>query len=435
MEKLFRFDALGTNIRTEVRAGFTTFLTMSYIVLVNPGILSETGMPFAGLVTATVVVAALGSIGMGLLANLPFAIAPGMGLNAFFAFTLVLGGVMNWQTALGAVFIAGFIFLLLSVLGFRQAIANALPTELRYGIAAGIGVFLAFIGLQWAGIVVDNPATLVGFSGLSVNLVIFMLGLFLTAWFLIRKKTAALIYGIVFTLALCFVADLLNLSGAEQLVVLPSAIVSLPSFELFGAMELLPLLSWGAVMPIFSIFFTDMFDSLSTFVSISEVGGFIDKKTGEPRNIKQALLADALATTLSGFFGTSSGTTFIESVAGVREGGRSGLSAVVTGLCFIPFLFFAPLLATIPRIAIAPIMILVGLFMCSPLLKIQWDRIENSLPAFISFLIIPLTYSITQGIVWGLLSFSIIKVLTGQIREIHPLLWCINAMCVISLIA
>ncbi|MFP4432666.1 MAG: NCS2 family permease [Spirochaetota bacterium] len=435
MERLFKLTERGTSVKTEVRAGIATFLTMAYIIVVNPGILSEAGMPFAGVLFATVLVCAISSVLMGLYANLPFALAPGMGINAFFAFGLVLGMGLTWQTALGAVFVSGLVFLLLSVLKVREAIVRAIPESLRYGVAAGIGVFLALIGLGSVGFIVGSPATIVTFGGITPQVLLFVGGFLLTSVLVIKKVNGALIYGVLVTsIAALIVSSIMASGGAEPFVFVPEGIFSLPSLEVFFQLDIAGALSVGMILPIFTLLFTDMFDSISTFVGVSEVGGFIDEKTGQPENVGKALLVDAVSTTISGLFGTSSGTTYIESAAGVEEGGRTGLTAVVTGLLFLPFIFLSPLLSFVPAVATAPVLVLIGIFMVKPLRKIQWDDFETSIPAFLALILIPLTYSITQGIIWGFLSYSAIKLLRGKFSEVPVTLWVIDAFAILSLV-
>lgn len=434
MEKLFRLKDRGTNAQTEVRAGVATFLTMAYIIVVNPGVLSDAGMPFNGVLFATVLVAAVSSILMGLVANLPFALAPGMGINAFFAYSLVLGMGVEWQTALGAVFVSGIIFLLLSVFRVRELIVQAIPATIRYAVAAGIGLFLALIGLESVGFIVGDAGTIVGFGGMDAQVLVFVFGLFFTSYLVVRKIRGALIIGILGTSVVGLVVSLLGAaSEIEPFVSVPAGVFAMPSLEVFFQLDIGAALSLGMVLPIFTLIFTDMFDSISTFVGVSEVGGFIDEKTGQPRNVGRALFVDATATTLSGLFGTSSATTYIESAAGVEEGGRTGLTAVVAGLLFLPFAFLSPLLSFIPAVATAPVLVLVGVFMVNPLMKISWNNFEEAIPAFLALILIPLTYSITQGIIWGFLGYTIIKVLRGKFSDISPTLWVIDVFAVLAL--
>ena len=439
MDKFFQLNANNTDVRTEVLAGVTTFLAMMYIVVVNPAILSTTGMPFSGVLTATVLVSAFSSICMGLYANNPIAMAPGMGMNAFFAFSAVKGMGVSWQVALGAVFWAGIIFLLLSIFNIRTYIVNAIPKQLRYAVAAGIGLFITLIGFIDAKFIVDNPATLISFGKLNAVTVTFALGLFVTSLLVVKHRKGALIIGIVFTTLLAVPVgrlwgDATAATGMATLVNcdFSKGLVSMPDFSLIMALDFMGALKLAAWPVIFGILFTDMFDSLSTFVGVAEAGDMIDE-TGEPRNIKQALIADAFGTTVSGLLGSSSATSFIESAAGVEEGGRTGLTAIVTGLLFLPFMFLSPLLQIVPSVATSCALVLVGAFMMKPVTKINWTKLDDAIPAFLAMILIPTTYSITQGIIWGFLSWTFIKVFTRKWNEITPALIVIDVFAVIFL--
>jgi len=435
MDRIFRLSARGSSVKTEVRAGVATFLTMAYIIFVNPSILSQTGMPFEGVLFATVLVCAVSSVFMGLYANLPFALAPGMGINAFFTFSLVMGMGVPWQTALGAVFVSGVVFIVLSVLKVRELIVQAIPDSIRYAVAAGIGLFLALIGLKSVNFIVGDPATLVSFGGLSPQVIIFVVGLLGSGFLIIKKVRGALIYGIIGTSVIALIVSAIVVAGGgDGFASPPEGVFSWPSTDVLFKLDIGGALAVGMILPIFTLLFTDMFDSISTFVGVSEVGGFIDQKTGQPENVGKALLVDAVSTTISGVLGTSSGTTYIESAAGVEEGGRTGLTAVVAGLLFLPFMFLSPLLSFIPSVATAPILVLIGIFMVRPLLKIEWSNFEVAIPAFLALILIPLTYNITQGIVWSFLVYSGIKVLRGKFGEIPVMLWIIDLFAVLALI-
>ncbi len=428
----FKLEENRTDVGTEVRAGITTFLTMAYIIVVNPAILSKTGMSFAGVLFATILVAGLSSILMGLVTNLPFAIAPGMGLNAFFAFTLCLGMGIKWQTALGVVFLSGIIFIILSLTGARKAIIKAVPFSLRYGVAAGIGIFLTLIGLTSVGFIVKDPATTVAFGGINTTTLLFVIGLLFTGLLVAANVKGALIIGIISISILTLIVSHI-IPGAKSLVSMPTGVFSMPNFDVFFKLDISGAISLHLLVPMFTFLFTDIFDSLSTFLGVSEVGGFLDEE-GQPKNVGKALLVDAIATTLSGLTGTSSGTTYIESASGIKEGGKTGLTAVVTGLLFFPFIFLSPLLSFIPVVATAPILVLIGLFMMRPINKIDWDNFEDSLPAFLSLILIPLTYSITQGLVWGFLSYTVLNIFRGKISEISITIYIIDAFAILSLI-
>ncbi|MCX7882439.1 MAG: NCS2 family permease [Brevinematales bacterium] len=435
LDRFFELSKRKSSVVGEVLAGISTFLTMAYIIVVNPQILSNAGMDFSGVLLATVLVSSISSILMGLYANLPYALAPGMGINAFFTFSLVLGMGMSWQTALGAVFLSGIIFILLSILPVRLWILHAVPKTIRYGVAAGIGLFLTLIGFKSVGFIVSQEATLVGFGGINAQTLLFVFGLVITSILVIRRVKGALILGIVITSLAALGVSVLGLKYGwleKPLVQLPTSLVSLPKLDVFLKLDLVGALQLSMIGPIFSLLFTDMFDSISTFMGIAQVSGLVDKD-GQPLHAKKALLVDAISTTISGLFGTSSGTTYIESAAGIEEGGRTGLTAIVTGLLFLPFMFLSPLLSFVPAVATAPILVIVGAFMMKPLLQIDWNNFEETIPAFMSLLLIPLTYSITQGIVWGFLIYTLIKLFTGKIKEIHPMLYVIDILAIMIL--
>ncbi len=436
-EKIFKLRERGTDVKTEIMAGTATFLTMSYIIVVNPAILSKTGMPFTGVLFATVLVCAFSSIAMGLYANLPYGVAPGMGINAFFTFTLVLGMGVRWETALGAVFISGIIFIVLSVTGVRTEIINAIPSSLRYGVAVGIGIFLALIGLESVGFIVPNKATVVAFGNINVAIIIFLVGLTLTSILVIKNIRGALIAGITITSLIALIVSVIGTSTgwlAKPIISMPKGFFALPSLDVFLKLDIAGALTFGMILPVFTLLFTDMFDSISTFLGVAEVSGLIDEN-GQPINVEKALLTDAFSTTISGLFGSSSGTTYIESAAGVEEGGRTGLTAVIIGLLFLPFMFLSPLLSFIPAMATAPVLVLVGVFMTQPLMKINWKDFEEAIPSFLAVILIPLTYSITQGIIWGFLMHTIIKVFLGKGREIHWMLYIIDVFAILSLVS
>jgi len=429
MEKFFKLQENQSTVRTEVVAGITTFLAAMYIIIVNPAILSATNMPMNGLITATILVSAFSSIAMGLYANNPILLAPGMGLNAFFTYSVVLGNNVAWETALGTVFWSGIVFLLLSFLNVRTLIVQAIPKQLRYAIAAGIGIFISLIGFKNAQFIVHQPATLVGFGGLNWSTGLFMVGLMITSILVIKRFRGALIIGIILTTLLAVPFG--RLIGSESLVFWKGIFRS-PDFSLIGRLDLAGSLKFALWPTIFSFLFVDMFDSLSTFIGVAEAANLTDKN-GEPRHIKESLIVDGLSTTISGLFGSSSGTSYIESAAGIEEGGRTGLTAVVSGLLFLPFLFLSPLIEAVPNIATAPALVLVGVFMMKPVLKINWAQYDDAIPAFLALLLIPLTYSITQGIVWGFLSWTLIKLLSGKSSEIKPTLLVIDLFAILSL--
>lgn len=422
-----------TNKRTEILAGVSTFLATMYIIVVNPAILSGAGLPFSGVLTATVLLSFLSSLMMGLYARNPLVVAPGMGLNAFFTFTAVKGMGISPEVALGAVFWAGVLFLILSLLNVRSALVRLIPKPLRYAISAGIGLFISLIGFENAHFIVANPVTLVSAAHLTDPAVLtFVVGLLLTAVLLIRNVPGAIVLGIVVTTLAALPIG--RWWGGEVPLVQWQGLIAAPDFSLMGRLDLVGALRWTLWPVIFAFVFTDLFDSISTFVGVAEAANLTDEQ-GEPLRLNRSLLTDAVATTLAGLLGTSPGTAYIESAVGIAQGGRTGLTAIVAGSLFLPFLFLSPLLSVIPGIATAPALVLVGAFMMKPILKIDWDRLDEALPAFLALVLIPFSYSITTGIVWGFLSWTIVRLFTGRAREIPAGLWLVDALCVLSLLS
>ena len=435
LDSWFEMDKRGTNLKTEIVAGVTTFLTMSYIIVVNPMILQKTGMSFEGVLFATVLISALSSVLMGLYANLPFALAPGMGINAFFTYTLVQGMDVPWQTALGAVFISGIAFIILTITKIRTLIVRAIPLSLRYAVAAGIGLFLALIGLAEVGFI-KTGSTLVMFGGFNAQTILFVIGLIIASVLVSKKVKGALLLSIFINSAIAAVFSTIALKMGwlnRPIVTVPSKLVSMPSMDSLFKLDILGALKWGMIGPIFTLLFTDMFDSISTFLGVAQIGGLITEE-GQPLNVDEALMVDALGTTFSGLFGTSSATTYIESAAGVGEGGRTGLTAIVTGILFIPFMFLSPLLSLVPSVATSPVLIVVGVFMAQALRNINWEEMDEGIPAFVAFVLIPLTYSITQGIVWGFLTYTFVKVLVGKWDDLNLMLIIVDVFAIIALI-
>ena len=433
---LKHFEQFETSFSKELIAGLTTFLTMSYIIIVNPHILTDgTGMDFTGVLTATILVSSVSSILMGLYANLPYGLAPGMGLNAFFTYTLVLTKKIPWETALGAVFISGIVFVILSIFKARRVIVEAIPLSLRKAVAGGIGLFIAFIGFKNAGFIISSPVTFVTLGKFNLGVILFLIGLLITAVLIIYRVKGGLLLGIIITTLLALSFEKLFLSDQSALVKFTGSIFTLPDFKsTFLKMDIKGALTLGMIAPIFTFLFTDMFDSISTFVGIAEVAGLIDKK-GQPINVGKALLVDAISTTISGPLGTSSGTTYIESASGVEEGRRAGLTAVTIGLLFLPFLFFSDVIRAIPSFATAPALVIVGVYMMNGIKEINFKNFEEGIPAFLALILVPLTYSITQGIIWGFLSYTLIKLLRGKGKEVHPLMYIISLFSVLALLA
>ena len=430
MQSFFNLNQHNTTVQTEILAGISTFLATAYIIVVNPSVLSETGMPFSGVLTATVLVCFFSSLLMGLYAKNPIVVAPGMGLNAFFTYPAVMVMGITWQTALGAVFWSGVFFLVLSVFNVRTYIVKAIPKPLRYSIAAGIGLFITLIGLENSGFVVKNDATIISHAPMSATLLIFVAGLLLTATLLVKRIKGAILIGIVVTTLLAAGIGRWWTDGAT--VVSFKGIFATPDFTLIGKIDIWGSLKLSVLPVIFAFVFTDLFDSLLTLVGLSEAANLVDEN-GEPRNIKQALVTDAVSTTIAGIVGCSPGTAYIESAVGIEEGGRTGLTAVVAALLFLPFLFLAPLLSMIPPVATAPALVLVGSFMLRPVTKINWQTIDEAIPAFIAMVVIPFTYSITQGIIWGFLSWTIIKIAAGKTKDISLALIIIDVFCILAL--
>ena len=424
--------------RTEVLAGVSTFLATMYIIIVNPAILSQAGLPFSGVLTATILLSAFCSLMMGLYARNPIVVAPGMGLNAFFTFTLVKGMGIRPEVALGAVFWAGVLFLLLSLLNVRSALVRIIPLPLRYAVSAGIGLFITLIGFENAKFIVANPVTLVSIARLNDPIILtFIFGLLLTAVLLVRNVPGAIIIGIVLTTLVAwpigrFWGDASAVNFGQKTLVNFQGIVAAPDFSLIGKLDLAGSLQWSLWPVIFAFAFTDLFDSLSTFVGVAEAGD-LQTPDGQPRNLNRSLLTDAVATTLAGVLGTSPGTAYIESAVGIAQGGRTGLTAIVAGCCFLPFLFLSPLLSVIPAIATAPALVLVGAFMMKPVTRIDWGRLDDALPAFLALVLIPFSYSITQGLIWGFLSWTVIKVAVGKGREVPVGLWLVDVFCLLAL--
>ena len=405
----------------DVIGGMTTFFTMAYIVVVNPGILSTpgTGMPFSGAMTATVLVASSMTLLMGLYARLPFAVAPGMGLNAFFAFTIVLQGKVPWQTALGMVFWAGVLFLLVSATPLREQIALAIPAPLRSAAAAGIGLLLTFIGLRNAGLIVGDPATLVRMGTLDHRAVFLLLGILVAVALMRRNNPLAFLAAIFSVTALAW-----TMGYAKP----PETLTSAPDFSsAFLKLDIPGALKLALLPSIVAILFTDLFDSLSTFIGVATASGLTDPD-GRPINLRRGLIVDALATLGSGIAGTSPGTAYVESIAGIRMGARTGRASVVTALCFVPCFFLGPLAAAVPVYATAAVLVLVGVSMFQSIATIDFSSIEDALPAFVTVVLIPLTLSITQGILWGFLLHALLYTSVGRAREIGLMLWILAAL-------
>lgn len=409
-EKFFKLKENGTNPRTEIIAGITTFLTMAYILAVNPSILSATGMDANALFTTTAIAAIVGTLVMALWAKLPFALAPGMGLNAFFAFSVVLGMGHTWQFALTAVLIEGVIFIILTAFNVREAIANAIPKSVRTAISAGIGLFIAFIGLQNAGIIVNHDATLVSLGDITSGTALLgIIGLLITSVLVVKKVKGDLLIGIILTALIGIPLGITQLNGFMSLP---------PSIEpIFFKFDFDQVFTFDMAVIVFTFLFVDIFDTLGTLVGVSTKAGMLDKD-GKIPNVKKAFMADAIGTTAGAILGTSTVTTYVESAAGVSEGGRTGMTALITALCFAVALFFAPVFLAIPGAATAPALILVGLYMISPIKELDFSDFSETIPAFICIIAMPLAYSIAEGITLGVLSYVIINLIAGKFKKL-----------------
>lgn len=426
LEKLFKLTASGTTVGREVTAGTTTFLAMAYIIAVNPDILAVTGMDHGALITATILAAAFGTLLAGLWANVPFAMAPGMGLNAFFAYSLVLGRQVTWQTALGVVLVSGVVFLVLTVLGVRRHIVAAIPPPLRLAIAAGIGLFIAFIGFQKLGLVVDDPATLVALGHLDRTVVLGLVGLATIAVLQIRRIPGAMLLGIVLTTVLGIAFGVVPLP--ERWVAAPPSLAPiLLQMDVAGA------LTWGLWGAVFSFMFVDLFDSVGTILACSHEAGLI-REDGSVRRLDRVLEADAVATVAGALMGTSTTTTYIESGAGIAAGGRTGLASVVTAVLLATALVLTPIVAIIPSFATAPALVMVGVAMFRNVSRIDFTRVEDGLPAFLTIVLMPLTYSISMGLACGFVAWIVMAVARGRSRRIHPVTWGIGVFSFVDIV-
>ncbi len=428
-EKFFKLTENKTTLRTELLAGLTTFMTMAYILAVNPAILSATGMDRNALFTATALSALVATLVMALYAKLPFALAPGMGLNAFFAFTVVLGMGHSWQFALTAVFIEGIIFILLTAFNIRELIVNSIPMNMKHAVSAGIGLFIAFIGLQNAGVIVNNDAVLVGLGSIKTpTVIVALVGVVITGVLLARNVKGALLIGIFASTIIGFPLGVTKMPDSSLLSLPPSLT------PIFFKMEFHNIFTLDMLVVVFTFLFVDMFDTVGTLVGVSDKAGMLSPDGKVPR-AKQALFADAIGTTAGAMLGTSTVTTYVESASGVAEGGRTGLTALSVAGLFLLALFFAPVFLMIPAAATAPVLFLVGLFMLSPILKINLNDFTEAIPAFFTIIMMPLSYSIAEGIVFGMLSYVFLKLLTGKHREVTPVMYVLAVLFLVSFFA
>ncbi len=450
MENFFKLKEHGTDVKTEVIAGLTTFMTMAYILAVNPSILGATGMDTGAIFTATALASAIGSFCMALFANLPFVLSAGMGLNAYFAYTVVLGMGYSWEVALTAVFVEGIIFIILSLTNVREAIFNAIPASLKVAVSVGIGLFITFIGLQNAHIVVDG-STLVGlfsfngsvkagtFQSEGITVVLALIGLLITAFLVIKNVKGNILLGILITWVLGIICQLTGLyvpnAEAGFYSLIPSGIISAPASvapTLFK-MDFSAIASLNFVVVVFAFLFVDIFDTLGTLIGCATKANMLDKE-GKLPGIKGALMADAVGTTVGACLGTSTITTFVESSSGIAEGGRTGLTSVVSGLLFILALFFSPIFLAIPSFATAPALIVVGFFMMQSVAKINWSDMLEAIPAFICIFAMPFMYSISEGISFGVISFVVLNAVAGKAKKITPLMWVLAVLFILKYI-
>ena len=432
LEKAFGFDPQQHNVRTEILAGLTTFLTMAYILAVNPGIFSALpGMPAGSVFTATALAAIVGTLVMALYAKKPFALAPGMGLNAFFVFTVCLGMGHSWQFALTAVLLEGILFIILTVTKVRTWLINAIPGTLKKAIGAGIGLFIAFIGMQNAGIIINNDATLVGLGHITEGkALVGLIGLFITAGLVMAKVRGGILWGILITAVIgIFIKD--PATGAA-ITTLPTKVVSLPDSisPIFCKFEWGQVLSWDMLAVVFTFLFIDMFDTMGTIIGVHQGAGLIKKGGDEIEGVEKMFLADSIATVAGACFGTSTTTTYVESASGVGEGGRTGLTAFSVAIFFALALFLSPIFLAIPGAATAPALIIVGVMMMPSIKTIHWEDYCKAIPAFVTIIMMPLAYSISDGILLGVISYVLCHAVAGKFKEISITMWILAALFV-----
>ena len=427
LKKLFGYDPATTTIRTELLAGLTTFLTMSYILAVNPAMFSQLdGMPAGAVFTATAIAAIIGTMAMALLGKMPFGLAPGMGLNAFFVYTVCMGMGYSWQFALTAVFIEGIIFIVLTLTNLREAIVNAIPASLKNAIGAGIGLFIAFIGLQNAGIVVRNEATLVSLGEItSGSALLGLIGLVITGFLTIKNVRGGLLIGILIT---TLIGIPMGLTEYKGILSMPHSIS-----DICLQFEWENILTLDMVVVVFTFLFFDMFDTIGTLIGVCTKANIMDPNGRIPR-VKEAFMADAIATTIGACIGTSTTTTYVESASGIAQGGRSGLTAFSVAVCFTIALFFSPIFLAIPAAATASVLVIVGLFMMSPIKNIPFDDYAESIPAFITIITMPMVYSISDGILLGMISYVLLNLASGNYKRITPTMYILAILFILKYI-
>ncbi len=432
MKQFFKLEENKTNVKTEVLAGITTFMTMAYILVVNPVILSSTGMDFGGIFTATALASLIATLMMALYANYPFALAPGMGLNAFFAFTVVLGPMgKSWEFALTAVLIEGIIFILLSFIKVREAIFESIPLNLKNAVSVGIGLFIAFIGLSGAGIVKAGDGTIVALGELTSGApLLAIIGIIITGLLLAKNVKGALLIGIIATTIIGIPMGVTILpDNFNTIVSMPPSLKDV-AFKFVGFDQIF---SFEMLVVVFTFLFVDIFDTVGTLAGVATKANMLDKEGKLPR-VGAALMADAVGTVVGACLGTSTVTTYVESASGVAEGGRTGLTSLTTAAMFGVALFFAPLFTLVPSAATAPALVIVGLFMMSPITKINFNDYTEAIPAFLTIVMMPFAYSIAEGIVFGMVSYVILKAITGKSKEISLVMWILSALFVLRFI-
>lgn len=425
LDKYFSISERGSSYRKEIIGGATTFLTMAYIIFVNPNILGDAGMDKSALITVTILASVIGTLLAGVWARVPYAMAPGMGLNAFFTYTLVLGAGVPWQTALGVVFLSGIVFLALTITKIRTKIIHTIPLSLRLATGAGIGLFIAFIGFKSMGLVVANPATFVSLGKFTPELLIGIAGLVITAVLEVKKVRGGIFYGIIITTIIALVAG--RVSAPATLISTPPSIA-----PLVLQLDVLSALKFSLIGAIFSFMFVDLFDSVGTIVACSYEAGFVDKD-GKVQHVDRILEADAVATVAGSLLGTSTTTTYIESASGIANGAKTGFASVVTAVLFLLALLFAPLIGIVPAYATAPALIIVGVYMFKNIKQIDFSDFSDSIPAFLTIILMPLTYSISTGLSFGFISFILLKAVAGKFSEVSWLMWIIGALSVVNL--
>ena len=439
LERRFKLKENGTNAKTELYAGLTTFMTMAYILIVNPSLLSVAGMDSGAVLSATAIGAAIGTICMALFSNYPFALAPGMGLNAYFAYTVVLQMGYSWQMALAAVFVEGIIFIISSLVIAREALFNSIPKAIKSSTGVGIGLYIAFIGMQNAKIIVNEDSTLVTLGNVTdISVLLALIGVVITMVLVIKKVKGALFFGILITYVIGIICELTGIyvvnPEAGVYSIIPTGIVSAPPSLApgFMKMDFSNVFSMDFLIVMFSFLFVDIFDTLGTLMGVSSKAGYLDKDGKLPK-IKGALLADAIGTTAGAVLGTSTVTTFIESASGVAEGGRTGLTSFIVGILFLVSLLFSPIIMSIPSFATAPALIVVGLFMMEQVVKINFSDYTEGFPAFMTIIMMVVGYSISTGLVFGILSYVLLKLLCGRAKELNPVIIVVAILFVIKL--